>query len=454
MANDNISNELKIYELSLIWKEAEYNFAFWEKLNGTVNWDDEYKKALIRVLATTNLYDYYMELMKFISLLRDGHTGVWFPQSIGNSAEYTAKLPISTRLIGGERIITNVKKCIVDKVRRWSVIKKIDGVDIDEYIEKNIYPYIWHEKKDSADFTVNNFLSCGAAGSIVEFEVEHDGKTETIALTRTKGDVDWVYDNSTMKPGENLRQEYKSESHSIAFTDDNIAIITINTFDNDKLTEEFYANQNMLKNMRGFIIDVRNNGGGMGEYARNIAKAFISGEFAGESDATPVHIAMYRAQAKWCNFGDKTYNEIVAERGENEHLEKVYKIYNHIYYQKSDDTVNRDGCPFLLNQPLVVLSSCNTASAAEDFLIYLDYAKRATIVGSASYGSTGQPLFIDLESGGGFRICTRNCTYPDGRQFIDIGVQPHIKCEITLDDYKNGVDSVMNKGLEEMRKLI
>jgi C-terminal processing protease CtpA/Prc len=116
--------------------------------------------------------------------------------------------------------------------------------------------------------------------------------------------------------------------------------------------------------------------------------------------------------------------------------------------------VNSDGCPFLLNQPLVVLSSCNTGSAAEDFLVELDNAKRATIIGSASYGSTGNPLFIELESGGSVRICTRNCTYPDGRTFIDTGVQPHIKCEKTLEDYKNGVDSVLSKGLEEIRKLI
>ena len=26
--------------------------------------------------------------------------------------------------------------------------------------------------------------------------------------------------------------------------------------------------------------------------------------------------------------------------------------------------------------------------------------------------------------------------------------QPHVKCELTLDDYKNGVDSVLDKGIE------
>lgn len=37
-----ISNEQKIYELSQIWKDAEYNFAFWDKVN--IDWDAEYKK--------------------------------------------------------------------------------------------------------------------------------------------------------------------------------------------------------------------------------------------------------------------------------------------------------------------------------------------------------------------------------------------------------------------------
>ena len=68
MANDNISNELKIYELSFIWKEADYNFAFWEWLSGSLDWDKAYKTALHAVLQTKNLYEYYLELMKFISL--------------------------------------------------------------------------------------------------------------------------------------------------------------------------------------------------------------------------------------------------------------------------------------------------------------------------------------------------------------------------------------------------
>ena len=64
----NIPDSLKIYELSRIWKEAAYNFAFWDKVD--IDWDAEYRKALERVLATDNAYDYYRELKRFLALLK------------------------------------------------------------------------------------------------------------------------------------------------------------------------------------------------------------------------------------------------------------------------------------------------------------------------------------------------------------------------------------------------
>jgi len=481
----NISNELKVYELSLIWKEAEYNFAFWEKLNGTLDWDKAYKDALPNVLATDNLYDYYMELSKFLALLRDGHTNINFPQSVISSRAY---LPVFFNYIDGKHIITHDHKSL--NINQFLIVKKFNGVDIDEYIEKNILPYIWHEKYDSAYGQIRSFLQLGEENSEVELEVEEDGASRVITIKRIKNKMKWVYNqkgilnmmmhkasrfmkpyaikifgkkklapsqyrhNHNMQPSEELEGIYSSNSHRIYKTKDNIAVIVIDTFSNNKLGEEFYANQRILETMSGFIIDVRKNGGGNSDNADNVAKAFIDGEIRTGRDLKPIHIGTYKAWAKYQGFGDKTYDELVSERGYSELLEKMYKIPKHMYYEEEESFISHEGCPFLLNQPLVVLSSCSTGSAAEDFLITLDQANRVIIVGSASCGSTGQPLFVDLESGGSFRICTRNCTYPDGRQFIDIGVQPHIKCELTLDDYKNGVDSVMNKGLEEIRKLV
>ena len=81
-----IPDELKIYELSKLWKEAEYNFAFWDKVN--IDWDEEYKKALPRVLAAKEAYEYYRELRKFAALLCDGHTDVSFPEYVWQDAQF------------------------------------------------------------------------------------------------------------------------------------------------------------------------------------------------------------------------------------------------------------------------------------------------------------------------------------------------------------------------------
>lgn len=108
----------------------------------------------------------------------------------------------------------------------------------------------------------------------------------------------------------------------------------------------------------------------------------------------------------------------------------------------------------LLTQPVVILINEATGSAAEDFTITFDNADRATLVGTATYGSTGQPLFCELPGAGSFRVCTRWSKYPDEREFINIGVKPHIEASLSVDDLKNGIDSVFVKGLEVMREKL
>lgn len=449
----NITDELKIYELSLIWKEAEYNFAFWEQLSDTLDWDKAYKKALSAVLKTQNLREYYWELKKFVSLLRDGHTYVWSPKCITESPEYSSKLPIRTRLVGGKRVIDNVKPAAYDKVKRWSILNKVNGIDFEEYAASGIYPYIWHEKKDSADVMIDLFFSNGPLNSKVELEVEHNGKVETVVLTRTHGDTDWIYEDIMLKPNEILHEKYSADSHSIAVTNDGIAIITIDTMANDNLPNDFFANFPLLEKAKGYIIDIRNNGGGSSYNADAVAAAFIGGQFTNQRALHPIHIGAYKAWGR-ALFANKTYEEVNAEYGTlGIDIEKTYKILHRRYYE---DISTSSPCnyPGILTAPLVVLTSSGTASAAEDFLVALDYNNRATFVGSASYGSTGQPLIFELESGGGFAICTRHNIYPDGREFINAGVKPHVGFEMTLNDYKSNVDSVMNKGLAVLREQL
>ena len=84
----------------------------------------------------------------------------------------------------------------------------------------------------------------------------------------------------------------------------------------------------------------------------------------------------------------------------------------------------------------------------------MKYNTNAIIIGSASFGSTGQPLMYELESGGGFRICTRRSLALDGSEFINYGFKPDIECCLTIDDLKINNDSVMKEALEIIKGKI
>ena len=90
--------------------------------------------------------------------------------------------------------------------------------------------------------------------------------------------------------------------------------------------------------------------------------------------------------------------------------------------------------------------------AAEDFVVALHAAERATLVGEKTAGTTGQPLIIDLP-GGSARICTKWDTYPDGRDFVGVGVIPDVEVRPTQAALAAGTDIVLEKGLEVLGNL-
>ena len=132
-----ITDAQKIYELPEIWKEAAYNFAFWDKVD--IDWDEEYKNALVRVLETKDLYDYYRELKRFVALLGDGHTDVGFPNEISQDAEYFSMIPVYFAKPGDEIIVVAVSEDVKDEIPLFSTLVRIDGTDIHDYIKEYCY---------------------------------------------------------------------------------------------------------------------------------------------------------------------------------------------------------------------------------------------------------------------------------------------------------------------------
>jgi C-terminal processing protease CtpA/Prc len=98
-----------------------------------------------------------------------------------------------------------------------------------------------------------------------------------------------------------------------------------------------------------------------------------------------------------------------------------------------------------------VLTSAATYSAAEDFAVAFDVMQRGTLVGEPTGGSTGQPLHIKLPGGGSARICTKQDTYPDGRAFVGVGVQPQHLVKLTVEGVRAGRDEVLEAALASLQ---
>lgn len=204
----------------------------------------------------------------------------------------------------------------------------------------------------------------------------------------------------------------------------NIAYVALNQFGDDKAAAEFEARFDEIANADALILDVRRNGGGNSGVGYRVLSALVDKPFLTSNWWTREYRPTYRAWG----------------RPEGRYGEEAYEV------QPSSGRFSA--------KPVVVLTSGSTYSAAEDFVVAFDGAKRGTIIGEPTGGSTGQPLHVPLPGGGRVRICTKHDTYADGREFIGIGVQPHVLVHPTLNDVRAGKDTVLEAAVRFLRRGI
>ncbi len=100
--------------------------------------------------------------------------------------------------------------------------------------------------------------------------------------------------------------------------------------------------------------------------------------------------------------------------------------------------------------PVAVLIGPRTFSAAEDFVLAFAAMKRGLLVGDATAGSTGQPLFFKLPGGGSARICVKRDTDPNGGEFVGKGVAPDVEVAPIVADVRRDRDPVLERVRERL----
>lgn len=444
-----ISDGLKIYELSKLWKEAEYNFAFWDRVD--IDWDEEYKKSLSRVLAAKDSYAYYRELRRFAALLGDGHTDVSFPDDIWQDAQYFSAFPIYLFRFGKDIAVICVSEEYKNRIPLYSVLKKIDGSDAAEFVRENCYPYIWHANEAACGRNAMNELMYGRSGSSALFTFEKDGREFDVTLTREDAArIRWYAETpGTAQTGRRII--VNGDSYNCEMTDDGIAILKFTSFADGSMPETVYGHFEELSKAKAFILDVRGNTGGNSFNGHQIAAMFIDGDFQNFNGEMQTYQPTYKA---WGMFRDDLKNispSELAERYTDEESIKDYKMSRHVYYETITESTENHA-PGRLNGPIAVLMNEYTSSAGEDFVDVMKANTDAFFIGSNTAGSSGQPLCTPLESGGSFRICTVRCIAQNGEDIYNKGFSPDIRVERSLADYIEGRDPALEKALAILKE--
>ena len=186
--------------------------------------------------------------------------------------------------------------------------------------------------------------------------------------------------------------EVKSVSSELISKEKNIGYIRLKSFNENSDSQFLKSIKKFEKNqkIKGYVIDLRNNPGGLLTQAINITDFFLED------------------------------GEIVSTKGR-----KVSETRK--FFARKGDEVK--------GKPVVVIINNGSASASEIFAGALKDHKRAIILGENSYGKGSVQSIIPLRNGGGMRLTISKYYLPSGKSISEVGVTPDILVEETDEDF-------------------
>ena len=406
---NKLSTNDKIYGLSLLWKEVSYNFAFFHQVPN-LNWDSCYVACIPKVLETSNDWDYYLELQRFMSLLHDGHTRIFTPVRLRNKYFGTSTKQLTTRLIEDKVIITRVldDSLRISGLKQGMEIVNINGIDPFIYAEKNVAPYVYASTPQDRRLQIfSQFLLSGSTIEPVNIDVEDfNGKLVTYTICRKP----WIMEEEMLN----------GKPFEFKILDNNIGYLKINNFVESKSIRTIFDSiYKKILLTDGLIIDVRENVGGATDISLYILKHFTDKPFKTGKWRTPKNIAAHRS------WGSKI------EWFESEEYE-VFPHDNKIIYTR----------------PIVLLADESTFSCAEDFCVGFLTINRGKMIGAKTAGSSGNPLMFNLPGDGVALVCSKQDFFPNGKEFVGFGITPDIEVKPTIIGIIEEKDELLEEAIE------
>jgi carboxyl-terminal processing protease len=187
--------------------------------------------------------------------------------------------------------------------------------------------------------------------------------------------------------------EVRSVEAKIIGEGNKIGYLRLKSFNenSDKQLFEKINNFENKKKLTGYILDLRNNPGGLLNQAINITDFFLDD------------------------------GEIVSTKGRR--ISETRR-----FFSKKGDGIN--------GKPLIIITNNGSASASEIVSGALKDHKRAIILGESTYGKGSVQSVIPLKNGGGLRLTISKYYLPSGKSISEVGVLPDIFVEENGKNFK------------------
>ena len=245
-------------------------------------------------------------------------------------------------------------------------------------------------------------------------DVQVQGKSLSEAVDLMRGPVGSGIELTVRRRGEKkaltfniIREVIQVQSVKSEIIDESIGYIRLTSF-NDNSSDQIEKQIKKLKknkNLNSFILDLRNNPGGLLSQAIKISDFFL-------------------------------------ENGEIVSTKSRKKSENRKWFAKKGDIT--DG------KTLLVLINYGSASASEIVAGALKDHKRAIIIGENSFGKGSVQSIIPLKNRGAIRLTVAKYYLPSGKSISEVGVRPDIEVNEEGDDFriKTDTDNQLNYAIK------
>lgn len=375
------------------------------------SWDSIWAGALLRIGMVNNLQDYYLEINRMMSPIKDSHLYIWNSFNVGRvGVSATFYYPdVSYEFVNDTCMITTAGKEYREQMSTGDILLYINGKLASELVNEKMTYSSWTTKNAGLhNLAVLNKL------------FESSTKDSIIQATLMKKDKQ-VYDIN-LKANLSEISFYPKPTYCQRFDND---LFYLNLCSDSCTYENFVKHIPNLKSSKGIVFDVRGrpNNDVLSIISHFIKETMELGNLFQPNIRYPNQINVdYALVDKW--FVAPAISSQSDEISKKNGYKKPYPIY--------------------IEKPIVFLINEKTKSFGETFIDMIKYYNIGTLLGTPTAGCNGDATRISMLSATFFMTFNKFLNR-DGSQYHGVGILPDIYCENFVIDKQHNIDTQLKK---------